>query len=79
MRDQAFLSRFEQGALALNFKPSRIKKYDGSTNPVEWLEMYQLAIEPAKGHSYVMANYLPIFISQDMAHGATHRISALMV
>jgi hypothetical protein len=47
----------------INFKPSRIKKYDGSTNPVEWLEVYQLAIEAVGGGSYVMANYLPVYLS----------------
>jgi hypothetical protein len=40
----------------LNFKPSGIKKYDGSTNPAEWLEVYHLAIEVTGGDSYVMAN-----------------------
>jgi hypothetical protein len=24
----------------LNFKTPRIEKYDGSTNPAEWLEVY---------------------------------------
>jgi hypothetical protein len=43
----------------LNF----IEKYDGSTNPAEWLEVYQLATEAAGGDSYVMANYLPICLS----------------
>jgi hypothetical protein len=42
----------------LNFKPSGIEKYDGSTNLAEWLEVYQLTIEAAGGDSYVMANYL---------------------
>jgi hypothetical protein len=47
----------------LNFKPSGIDKYDGSTNPAKWLEVYQLTIEVAGGDSYVMANYLPIYLS----------------
>jgi hypothetical protein len=51
----------------LNFKPSGIEKYDGSTNLAEWLEVYQLAFA-----------YLPIIISQDMAHGASHRIGTFM-
>jgi hypothetical protein len=42
----------------INFKPSGIEKYDGSTNPIEWLEVYQLAIEATGGDSYFMANYL---------------------
>jgi hypothetical protein len=47
----------------LNIKPSGIEMYDGSTNPVEWLEVYQLTIEAADGDSYVMANYLPFCLS----------------
>jgi hypothetical protein len=37
---------------------SIIEKYDGSTNPTEWLEVYQIAIKAAGGDSNVMANYL---------------------
>jgi hypothetical protein len=47
----------------LNIKPSGIEMYDGPTNPVEWLEVYQLTIEAADGDSYVMANYLPFCLS----------------
>jgi hypothetical protein len=47
----------------LNFKPSEIEKYDGSTNPDEWLKVYQLTIEATGGDSYVMANYLPVCLS----------------
>jgi hypothetical protein len=47
----------------VNFKPSGIEKYDGSTNPAEWLEVYHLVIEAARGDSYVMANYLPDYLS----------------
>jgi hypothetical protein len=47
----------------LNFKPSEIEKYDGSTNPAKWLEVYQLAIEATGGDSYTMANYLPVCLS----------------
>jgi hypothetical protein len=32
----------------LNLKLSGIEKYDGSTNPAEWLEVYQLAIKAAR-------------------------------
>jgi hypothetical protein len=47
----------------LNFKALGIEKYDGSTNLVEWLEVYQLAIEATGGNSYSMANYLPVYLS----------------
>jgi hypothetical protein len=60
--DQGFLSRFEDGAVALNFKPSGIEKYGGS-NLAEWLGIDQLTIEAAGGDSYIMANNLPICLS----------------
>jgi hypothetical protein len=47
----------------VNFKPSGIEKYDGSTNPAEWVEVYQLAIEAVGGDSYVMMNYMSICLS----------------
>jgi hypothetical protein len=47
----------------INFKPLGINKYDGSTNPAEWLEVYQLTIEAVGGDSFIMANYLPVCIS----------------
>jgi hypothetical protein len=46
-----------------NFKSSTIDKYDGSTNPAEWLEVYQLVIEAAGGDLYNMAKYLSIYLS----------------
>jgi hypothetical protein len=47
----------------LNLKASGIEKYDGSTNLTEWLEVYQLAIEATGEDSYIMVNYLPVFLS----------------
>jgi hypothetical protein len=50
----------------LNFKLSGIKKYDGSTYPAKWLEVYQLAIEAASEDSYIMVNYLPVCLSSSV-------------
>jgi hypothetical protein len=47
----------------VNFKPSGLEKYDGSTNPAEWLELYQLTIEATRGDSYIMENYLLVYLS----------------
>jgi hypothetical protein len=47
----------------VNFKPSGIEKDDRSTNPFEWFEVYQLAIEAVGGHLYIMVNYLPVYLS----------------
>ena len=41
------------------FKPGPIESYDGSTNPVEFLQIYTTTIEAAGGDEKVMANYLP--------------------
>jgi hypothetical protein len=57
---KAFSHDFKRVCWPLNFKPSGIDKFDGSTNPVEWLEVYQLAIKAIGGDSYVMANYLAV-------------------
>jgi hypothetical protein len=46
----------------INFKPSGIEKYDGSTNPAEWVIVYQLTIETIGGDSYIMANYLLVYL-----------------
>jgi hypothetical protein len=47
----------------MNFRPLGIEKYNWSTNPSEWLEVYQLIIEATGGDSYVMANYLLVCLS----------------
>jgi hypothetical protein len=60
---QGFLPLHERVHWPLNFKPLGIEKYDGSTNPTEWLKVYQLTIEADGGDSYVIANYLLICLS----------------
>ena len=41
------------------FKPGPIEKYDGTTNPKEWIIIYSMVIEAAYGANYVKANHLP--------------------
>jgi hypothetical protein len=53
----------------LNFKPSGIEKYDGSTNPAEWLVVYQLTTEVTGGDSYVIANNLQSTCHHLPGHG----------
>jgi hypothetical protein len=57
---KAFSCNLKRVPWPLNFKPSGIEKCDGSTNPAEQLEVYQLTIKVAGGDSYIMANYLPV-------------------
>ncbi|GJN13041.1 hypothetical protein PR202_ga31374 [Eleusine coracana subsp. coracana] len=40
------------------FKLVPIEKYDGQTNPREWLQLYSTVIRSARGDTLVMANYL---------------------
>jgi hypothetical protein len=60
---KAFSQDLKRVRWPLNFKPLEIEKYDGSTNPVEWLKVYQLAIEATGGDSYIMSNYLSVCLS----------------
>jgi hypothetical protein len=53
---KAFSHDLKRVCWPLNFKPSGIKKYDGSTNPSKWLKVYQLTIEVVDGDSYIMTN-----------------------
>ncbi|GJN40613.1 hypothetical protein PR202_gb29857 [Eleusine coracana subsp. coracana] len=46
--------------IGIGFKPVPIEKYDGQTNPREWLQLYSTAIRSTGGDSYIMANYLPV-------------------
>jgi hypothetical protein len=59
----AFSHDLKRVCWPLNFKSLGVQKYDGSTNPVEWLKVYQLAIEVVGADSYVVANYLPVCLS----------------
>jgi hypothetical protein len=60
---KAFSHDLKRVCWPLNSKLPGIEKYDRSTNPAEWLEVYQLTIDATGGDSYVMANYLPICFS----------------
>jgi hypothetical protein len=60
---KAFSHDLKRVRWPLNFKPSGIEMYDGSTNPAEWLEMYQITIEAVGGDSYSMENYLQVNLS----------------
>jgi hypothetical protein len=60
---EAFSHDLKRVCWPLNLMPLGIEKYDGSTNPAEWLEVYQPAIEAVGGDSYVMANYLTVCLS----------------
>jgi hypothetical protein len=45
------------------FKPGLIDKYDGSSNPEEFILVYHMVIEAFGGGDRVKANYLPTTLS----------------
>jgi hypothetical protein len=49
--------------LTVEFQTIRDRQVWWVHNPIEWLEVYQLTIEATGEDSYVMTNYLPIFLS----------------
>ncbi|GJN16577.1 hypothetical protein PR202_gb03580 [Eleusine coracana subsp. coracana] len=57
---KAYIPRLRIARWPKGFKSVPIEKYDGQTNPQEWLQLYSTAIQSARGDSYVMANYLPV-------------------
>ncbi|GJN13443.1 hypothetical protein PR202_gb00148 [Eleusine coracana subsp. coracana] len=59
---KAYIPRLRITRWPKEFKPVPIEKYDGQTNPREWLQLYSTVIRSARGGSYVMANYLPVFL-----------------
>jgi hypothetical protein len=41
------------------FKTGNINRYDGSSNPEEFIQVYQTVIDAARGDDRVKANFLP--------------------
>jgi hypothetical protein len=78
---KAFSRNLKRVRWPLNFKMLVIEKYDGSTNPVKWLEVYQLAIEATGGglvcHGKLLASLL-VIIYQDLAPRASRGVSAFL-
>jgi hypothetical protein len=42
------------------FKPDISARYDGTTNPVEFLQLYVIAIQATRGDQRAMANWFPM-------------------
>jgi hypothetical protein len=50
-------------AWSSKFRPHLPEKYDGSTNPSEFLQVYITAVTPAGGNDAVMASYLHVALT----------------
>jgi hypothetical protein len=45
------------------FRPHLLEKYDGTVNPVEFLQIYSTSILVAGGNEAIMANYFPVALT----------------
>jgi hypothetical protein len=45
------------------FKTGNIDRYDGSSNPKKFIQVYQTVIEAVEGDDWVKANFLPISLT----------------
>ena len=45
------------------FKPDLPLRYDGTPDPAEFLQLYELSIEAANGDEKVMANWVPMALT----------------
>ena len=52
------------------FKPDLLPRYDGTPNPAEFLQLYELSIEAANRDEKVMANWFPVATRTAPAHGS---------
>jgi hypothetical protein len=59
----ALASSLRQVVWPEKFKPRHIDKYDSSSNPEEFIQVYHIVIEAAGGDNRVKANYLPTVLS----------------
>jgi hypothetical protein len=59
-RFPCFLSRLASVRLSHKFKPSNHSKYDGKTEPRQWLRIYSQSIELAGGDDDIKALFFPM-------------------
>ena len=57
---RAFTPELRSVAWPGKFKPDLPPRYDGTSDPVEFLQLYELSIEAANGDEKVMANWFPM-------------------
>ena len=57
---RAYTTELRSVAWPDKFKPDLPPRYDGTTDPAEFLQLYELGIEAANGDEKVMANWFPM-------------------
>lgn len=56
---RAFTAELRSMAWSGKFKPDLPPRYDDTTDPAEFLQLYELGIEADNGDENVMANWFP--------------------
>ena len=59
---RAFTHELRSVAWPGKFKPDLPPRYDGTPDPAEFLQLYELSIEAANGDGKVMANWFPMVL-----------------
>ena len=57
---RAFTAELRNVAWPDKFKLDLPRRYDGTADPAEFLQLYELGIEAANGDEKVMANWFPV-------------------
>ena len=57
---RAFTAKLRSVAWPGKFKPDLRPRYDGTADPAEFLQLYELSIEAANGDENVMVNWFPM-------------------
>ena len=67
---RAFPAKLRSVAWPGKFKPYLPSRYDGTADPAEFLQLYELGIEAANGDEKVMANWFPMALKDGPAPGS---------
>ena len=62
---RAFTTELCSVAWPGKFKPDLPPRYDGTADPAEFLQLYELGIEAANGDEKVMANWFPMVLKDE--------------
>ena len=71
---RAFSTELRSVAWPGKLKPDLPPRYDGTADPAEFLQLYELSIEAANGDEKVMANWFPMALKDpwllNLQHGS---------
>ena len=68
----AFTRNLRRVVWPVKFKPDLPPRYDGKNNPLEFLQLYTLAIQAAGGDDRVMANWFPMALKDSTSSWLTN-------